>query len=224
MRTILSALTISSLLVFGASAEFETWTNKEGNTAKMKLVEVVKDGDKAIGKFELENGKSVSLDADTLSEESTNRLLEWKPVLENQSVFDEMLDGNLVMLDGKEFADHALTQRPEKFYVFYYTASWCPPCRSYTPELIKFYERAKKKNNNFELILVTSDRSPDAMLKYAVDAKMPWPHVSFDAARDVRAKLNHGVTGIPSVIVCDLEGNVISRDRNLENLQSILTK
>jgi len=176
------------------------------------------------GKFELENGRSVTLNVDALSEESATRVREWKPATEKKSVFDEMLAGNLVILDGRRFKTHELVPRPEKFYVFYYTASWCPPCRAYTPDLVKFYQRAKRKGNNFELILISSDREEDAMLKYARDAKMPWPQVDFKKAREVRGKLNHGVTGIPSVIVCDLEGNVISRNRSIENLESILTK
>ena len=224
MKALLTTCIVGSLLVCGVTAEFEAWTNQEGNTARMKLVEVVKDGDKATGKFELEDGRTVSLDADSLSAEDAIRVREWEPEKEIVSVFDELLDRNLVMLKGRRFSRHELEEKPEKFYVFYYTASWCGPCRAYTPDLVKFYKRAKKDGNNFELILISSDRDKDAMLKYAVDAKMPWPQVDFGKARDIRAKLDHGVRGIPSVIICDLEGNVISRDRSIANLENILTQ
>jgi len=224
MKTFLTTLIVSSIFVCGASAEFDTWTNKDGNTAKMKLVEVVKEGDKATGKFELQDGRSVSLEADSLSDKDAARLREWRPKPDTKSVFDEILDRNLVMLNGRRFSRYELEEKPEKFYVFYYTASWCPPCRTYTPDLVRFYKRAKKKGNNFEVILITSDRDKDAMLKYAIDAKMPWPLVDFSKARGVRTKLDHGVSGIPSVIVCDLEGKIISRDRNIANLERILTQ
>ena len=224
MKIILTTILAAGILVCGAAAEFETWTNQEGNTARMKLIEVVKDGEKATGKFKLEDGRTVNLEADSLSEESAKRLREWAPKPEIKSVFDEMLDGNLVILNGRRFSRHELEEKPEKFYVFYYTASWCPPCRAYTPDLVKFYEEERAKGNHFELILVTSDRDERSMLSYARDAKMPWPHIKFSDARDIRAKLGHGVTGIPSVIVCDLEGKVVSRNRSIENLRSILSK
>ena len=224
MKKFLTTLLVSSIFVCGATAEFETWTNKEGNTARMKLVEVVKDGDNATGKFELEDGRSVNITADTLSAEDALRLREWEPKPEIKSVFDDMLDGNLVSLNGRRFSRHDLEAKPEKFYVFYYTASWCPPCRAYTPDLVRFYEKARKKNNNFELILVSSDRDEGDMLKYARDAKMPWPQIRFSKAREIRGKLGHDVTGIPSVIICDLEGNVVSRNRAISNLETILTQ
>lgn len=225
MKKILTTLLAAGMFVCGASAEFETWTNQEGNTARMKLIEVVKDGDKTTGKFELEDGRSIELDAATFDEESAGRLRAWEPKPDLNSVFDDMLNGNLVILDGRRFRDHELAEKPEKFYIFYYTASWCPPCRAYTPDLVKFYQRQQRRNGNlFELILVTSDRDQDAMLKYARDAKMPWPQVTFDKAREIRAELDHGVRGIPSVIVCDLEGNVVSRDRNLDNLERLLSQ
>ena len=89
---------------------------------------------------------------------------------------------------------------------------------------MKFYERTKTADATYEVILLSSDRSEEKMVEYAVKNHMPWPHVKYDQVKAIRAKLGHGVRGIPSVIICDLEGNVISRNRNLENVESILTK
>ena len=42
--------------------------------------------------------------------------------------FDKLLDGNLVKLDGKKVGKVAKDfAKPEKYYVFYYSASWCQP-------------------------------------------------------------------------------------------------
>ena len=35
------------------------------------------------------------------------------------------LNGNLVILDGEKFKNHKLSLKPKKYYIFYYTASWC---------------------------------------------------------------------------------------------------
>jgi len=230
VKTILSTLTLGvALALAAAAADFETWTNREGREARMKLIEVIRDGDKAQGKFELQNGSTVTLDADTLSEADAARLLaEWQPAAPEPtgpaSKFDGMFDGNLVILDGREFVPHTLAGKPEKYYVFYYTASWCGPCQAYTPELVRFYNSERRKGNHFELILVSSDRNEEAMLAYARDKKMPWPQVEFSKRQQVNGALGHGVRGIPAVIVCDLEGNIISRDRDIRTLRRVLSQ
>lgn len=224
MKTIITTLAVGAALAITAVAEFETWTNSEGREARMKLVEVVRDGDKIEGKFELQNGRTVSLDAGSLSEADAARLDAWKPPVEAKpSVFDDMLDGNLVILDGRRFSKHTLEQKPTKYYIFYYTASWCPPCQRYTPTLVNFYNEHRPKLDTFEIVLLTSDRDKDAMLGYARDKEMPWPHVDFSRAPKIKQELEHGVRGIPSVIVCDLEGNIVAQTTDINALIRLVT-
>jgi len=199
--------------------EFEEWTNKEGSTASMKLIDVERKDDKVIGNFQLPNGTKVTLDAETLAEESAKRVREW--TAPEKSVFEEPLDGNLVILKGRRFEKHEMASQPKKYYVFYYTASWCPPCRQFTPRLVEFYN--KNKNDNFEIILVSSDREAKAQLDYAVSAKMPWPQIKFDEVTGFRRKFNHGVRGIPAVIVCNPDGTIVEGNfRDLEALKELV--
>jgi len=202
-----------------SSGEFEEWTNREGRTASMKLIDVDRKNDKIIGNFVLPNGSKVAVDSETLGEESAKRVREWTaPVA---SVFEEPLDGNLVILKGGKFDNHKMARQPNKYYVFYYTASWCPPCRQFTPRLVEFYN--KNKNDNFEIILVSSDREANAQLDYAVGAKMPWPQIKFDEVTGFRRKFNHGVRGIPSVIVCNPDGTIVEGNfRDLETLKELV--
>jgi hypothetical protein len=85
---------------------------------------------------------------------------------------------------------------------------------------VKFYER--EKNESFELVLITSDREEDAMAEYAKEKKMPWPLLKFSKAKDFKGKFNHNVSGIPSVIVCDLQGAIVSRSEDFKELAKIL--
>lgn len=214
-----------SLMFAGAAfAGFEKWTNKDGKTADLELVKVVeKDGEKA-GEFKMRNGKTVTLKASDLSEEAAKKLEAWEPpAVEAEgkpSVFDDVLDGNLVKLDGKSFKKYEMTERPKKYYVFYYTASWCGPCQQFTPSLVEFYN--EHKNENFELVLITSDQDEDAMEEYAAQKKMPWPQLKFKDAPKFKKEFDHGVTGIPSVIVCDLEGKNLGNYRNLAELEKLV--
>ncbi len=218
-----------SLLLAGVSfAGFEKWTNKDGKSADLDLVKVVdQDGEKA-GEFKMRNGKTITLKASDLSEADAARLAEWQPVEEAKaadaatpSVFDKTLDGNLVKLQGKSLKKTNLTERPKKYYVFYYTASWCGPCQQFTPSLVEFYN--KNKNENFELVLITSDSDEDSMEDYAKEKEMPWPQLRLKKTQDFKKDFKHGVTGIPSVIVCDLEGKNLGNFRsNLAGLESLV--
>jgi len=220
-------LAIAISLSLPLSAAFESWTNKDGIAAELDLVEVTGEGDAKEGVFKMRNGRKVNIKAADLAEADAKRLQDWKPAAAAAdasgaaSVFDEVLDGNLVMLDGKKLKKHELASKPEKYYVFYYTASWCPPCQAFTPSLVEFYK--KHKNEKFELVLITSDSDEDDMEGYAVDKKMPWPQLKQSKAKSFKGKFDHGVRGIPSVIVCDLEGKIVSANgRNLDELEKLV--
>ncbi|MEM9237397.1 MAG: thioredoxin-like domain-containing protein [Verrucomicrobiota bacterium] len=203
-----------------AFATFEKWTSNDGREAELDLVSVAEvDGEK-VGTFRMRNGRAVKIPASKLIEEDAKRLDEWKSAgaaaeePAEESVFDDILEGNLLRLSGKSLKKCEDATKPEKLYVFYYTASWCPPCQAFTPDLVKWYE--ENKNDNFELVLITSDRDDDAMEGYAKKAKMPWPQLKLKDAGKFKEEFEHGVKGIPSLIVCELDGT------NLGNFRSRL--
>jgi thiol-disulfide isomerase/thioredoxin len=223
MKTIL----LTSILAAGVSlADFETWTNKDGKAAELELVNVVdKDGGKA-GEFKMRNGRTVTLMASDLSEESATRLNDWKSpaatAVAKPSVFDSILNGNLERLSGKRLKKCDQATKPAKYYVFYYTASWCPPCQAFTPSLVEWYKA--NKNDNFELVLITSDRDEKSMEQYAADKLMPWPQLKMRKVEDFKKNFQHGVSGIPSLIVCDLEGKNLGNFRsNLPGVTELVT-
>lgn len=203
-------------LALPATAEFKTWTNKEGEAATLKLVEVAEvDGEK-VGKFMLPNGKWSTIRQSQLSEEDAQRLANWQPMPDGAaSVFDEFLWGKLVALKGQSLEAVSVRRKPAKYYVFYYTASWCGPCQRFTPSLVDWYE--KNKNDNFEIFLISSDRDQKAMEGYTKSKKMPWPHLAFEHVKAFKGEFRetHGVRGIPSLIVCDAEGKVLGNYRSM---------
>jgi thiol-disulfide isomerase/thioredoxin len=216
MKTLLPSF-IAVLLASGASAEFSTWTRNDGKTAELELVSVSDSGGEKVGQFKMRSGRSVTIKASTLGEADAKRLADWKPAPDPAaagpaSVFDSILDGNLVKLEGKSLDTFKDLKKPAKYYVFYYTASWCGPCHQFTPSLVEFYN--KNKNDNFEIILITSDSEEGAMEEYAAEMKMPWPQLKLSKAKDFKKDFEHGVRGIPSVIVCDLEGKNLGNHRS----------
>jgi nucleoredoxin len=231
MKTLLTALFCSAFIT-AAHGDFQTWTNKDGRSADLDLIEVAGADAEMTGTFKMRNGRTVKIKAADLTEEDGKRLNEWKPAASTTeeaapagaaSVFDDVLDKNLLILDGKKLKKHELATKPAKYYVFYYTASWCGPCQAFTPSLVEFYNKHKEGNNNFELVLISSDREEDAMEDYAKEKKMPWPQLKLSKSASFKGKFNHGVSGIPSLIVCDLEGNNLGNFRsNLPGLEKLI--
>jgi thiol-disulfide isomerase/thioredoxin len=212
-----ASLLLLSLLCCGvASAAIETWTNKDGKTAELELLKVLdQDGQKA-GEFKTKNGKTLILKASDLAPMELKRLESFLPAATTPqnaaaptSVFDAVLDGNLVRLQGKSLKRCEDATKPTKYYLFYYTASWCGPCQKFTPSLVEFYDTKKPGTNDFELILVTSDNSEEDMETYAVEKKMKWPQLKFSKVEKFSKEFKHPGTGIPNLVLTDLKGNIV---------------
>jgi thiol-disulfide isomerase/thioredoxin len=227
MKTILLTSLFITTSVFAA---FDSWTNKAGVSVQLDLVKTTGEGDTLAGEFRMKNGKTATIKIEDLNEASAEKLkasaealakAEAKAAGGKPSVFDDVLDGNLVKLDGKKLKDLKDFVKPTKYYIFYYTASWCPPCQAFTPSLVEFYNESKP-NEKFELVLVTSDQDEGAMTEYAVKKNMPWPQLEMSKKDKFEKKFDHGVTGIPSVIVCDLEGNVVAKTRSIDELKKLV--
>jgi len=91
----------------------------------------------------------------------------------------------------------------------YFSAHWCPPCRSWTPKLAEWYTAGLK--DKMEILFVSSDRDQKSFDEYL--AEMPWKALSFEQ-RDKKAALSDmfNVEGIPTFVVLDAAGNVVTTD------------
>lgn len=225
---------VVSLLCAGVSfAGFEKWTNKDGKTAELELVKVTETDGEKTGEFKMRNGQVVTLKASDLSEADAERLDEWEPAgteepatpLARPSVFDKLLDGNLIQLDGKKVGRAKDVAKPTKYYVFYYSASWCAPCQKFTPSLVEFYN--KSKNPSFEVYFISSDHSEDDMEGYIKDKSMPWPALKLGKVEKFEKEINHGVSGIPFIAIVSPDGTVIEKGNAysmLSKLQSLVAQ
>jgi thiol-disulfide isomerase/thioredoxin len=196
-----------------ARAEFSTWTRNDGKTAELDLISVADAGGEKSGTFKMRNGKTVTYKVTSFTEADAARLAEWKPaapaVAPAASVFDDILDGNLLKLGGKSLKSFKGFEKPAKYYLFYYSASWCGPCHKFTPSLVGFYNKHKPDNHDFELVLITSDSDEKAMEKYASEFNMPWPQLKLSKVEKFKKEFKHPGTGIPNLVLTDLQGNLL---------------
>ncbi|KAL9246503.1 hypothetical protein vseg_020029 [Gypsophila vaccaria] len=95
-----------------------------------------------------------------------------------------------------------------KIVGLYFSASWCPPCRRFTPKLIETYNELSSKGD-FEVVFVSADRDEDSFNDYF--AKMPWLAVPF-ADSTVKNSLDEkfSVMGIPNLVILNRDGEVVT--------------
>ena len=117
----------------------------------------------------------------------------------------------MIMDDGKPQNFDTAKLAGVKYYAFYYSASWCPPCRSFTPDLVSFYRGFKPFHPEFELIFVNLDRNEDDMLSYMRSDSMHWPAIWYADVDnpELEAKKYCG-EGIPCLVLVDDKGRVLS--------------
>lgn len=94
-----------------------------------------------------------------------------------------------------------------KHVLLYFSAHWCPPCRAFTPELVKFYK--SHENQGMEVVFVSSDHSAAKQLEYMKELKMPWVAIRYDAIGESQLKKFCG-RGIPCLVALDEHGAVYS--------------
>jgi nucleoredoxin len=99
----------------------------------------------------------------------------------------------------------------------YFSASWCGPCRAFTPELVKLRDR---NDEDFEVVFVSSDRSADDQQEYMKDYDMEWPAIPFDSSKRGELSGKFGISGIPSLVIVDSDGNLITKNGRGEALEN----
>ncbi|TKC47517.1 hypothetical protein EI555_018970, partial [Monodon monoceros] len=103
--------------------------------------------------------------------------------------FREVIAGPLLRNNGQSLESSSL----EGSHVgVYFSAHWCPPCRSLTRVLVESYRKIKEAGQKFEIIFVSADRSEDSFKQYF--SEMPWLAVPYtDEARRSRLNRLYGI-------------------------------
>ena len=87
----------------------------------------------------------------------------------------------------------------------YFSAHWCPPCRAFTPKLVKTYNAMKDRGCPIEILFISADHSQDEMESYF--ATMPW--VAGQSTHELKEVAG---TGIPELIFFKTDGTLITKD------------
>lgn len=131
--------------------------------------------------------------------------------------FSDELEGQLVRLENNQLSavpkGHLANK---KIIALYYSAHWCPPCRAFTPGLVRDYKKLAEKYPQFELIFVSNDHSEPDMLEYMKWGKMPFPALKFGAQEKIPAVEKLSAEGIPYLVVVDADGKELAGRGNTD--------
>jgi nucleoredoxin len=90
----------------------------------------------------------------------------------------------------------------------YFSASWCGPCRHFTPSLVEAYKELSPKGD-FEIIFISADEDEESFKAYF--SKMPWLAIPFsDSEKRDRLDEEFKVSGIPTLVIIGEDGKVVS--------------
>jgi len=122
--------------------------------------------------------------------------------------FETYFGATLLTKDGIKSTKEVLANK--KYVGIYFSASWCPPCRGFTPLLAEFYEMLQSEDGNedsLEIIFASSDKDETEFDAYY--KKMPWLSLPF-AQRGVKDALSQlfSVRGIPTLVIITHDGLV----------------
>jgi thiol-disulfide isomerase/thioredoxin len=129
----------------------------------------------------------------------------------NQHAISEQLKGDLVHFSNgavNKFEDGSLESK--KYFLLYFSAHWCPPCRQFTPGLVNYYNDIIAKHPEVELVFVSFDKSASGMETYMREMNMPWPAVAYDKRAMKSGIQKYAGRGIPDLVLVDGSGNVLA--------------
>ncbi|CEF67849.1 Nucleoredoxin-like protein 2 [Strongyloides ratti] len=101
-----------------------------------------------------------------------------------------------------------------KVVALYFSASWCPPCKTFTPILADFYSEASEMG--LEIVFVSFDRSESDLNGYIKSHHGNWLHIPFGSEHIQKLAKQYGVSGIPALIVIKPNGDVITKEGRTE--------
>ena len=111
-----------------------------------------------------------------------------------------------------------------------FSASGCPPCKTFLPILQDFYKEvnwdSQQQENSkqleskgegeptnykpFEIFFASFDQSEEKFREYF--AQMPWKAFSFNDERCQKFKNLYGITGVPRLVVLTADGILVTKD------------
>ena len=115
----------------------------------------------------------------------------------------DLMDFTLPLLNGEQ---KTLSSHKGKVVILNFWATWCPPCRAEMPSMETLYKRFQ--NQGLEILAVDIGETASAVQPFVRNNNYTFP-VLLDLNGNIGSL--YGVTAIPTSIIIDRSGKIISR-------------
>jgi len=129
------------------------------------------------------------------------------------------------MVDGEDFDWESLRG---KYVLVKFTATWCGPCKGEIPGMLEAYEKYRGKD--FEIVSVyvweRGDHNEDIQ-KMVDQEKLPWLIISEPLTKKAGMPPQgrfFGIDGVPTMLLVDKEGKVLTSEARGATLKRELQK
>jgi thiol-disulfide isomerase/thioredoxin len=106
--------------------------------------------------------------------------------------------------------------------LIHYWATWCEPCKQDIEELKKL--QAKYATKKFSPIGVSLDSDASDLSNYLKQNRLPWPQLFEPGGLDSPLADELGILSLPTMILIDTQGRVVSRNIHVSELDAELKK
>ena len=117
------------------------------------------------------------------------------------------MDLSFTSLDGKPVD---LAKLRGKVVLIDFWATWCPPCRGETPNVVAAYQKYHDKG--FDIIGISLDQDQDALQKYITENHMTWPQYFDGKGWDNAISSRFGIQSIPAMWLVGKDGKLVTQD------------
>ena len=121
-----------------------------------------------------------------------------------------------ISLPSPEGVEITLSSLRGKYVLIDFWAAWCKPCRQENPNVLASYN--KYKDEGFEILGVSLDRTKEAWVKAIEDDGLPWKHVSDLKYFNSEAAATYQINAIPATYLIGPDGKIVAKNLRGESL------
>ena len=148
---------------------------------------------------------------------TTKELLERIGSMKTLAVGSEAPEISLPNPDGKVVT---LSSLRGNYVLVDFWAAWCKPCRVENPNVVRLYNQYK--DQNFEILGVSLDRTKEAWVKAIDQDGLTWKHVSDLKYFNSEAANTYQINAIPATYLIGPDGKIIAKNLRGASLEAKL--